>query len=1068
MRKVIVLMMVLCMFGLANAAVYTWTGDGDGISWSDGDNWDLGTVPSTDEDSAVIEANDLTIDVNVPEVMEIIFDTTDSNVSTGTLTISGVWVNITGPGSDTGIGPHGSQDEPFLINYGGKGIAVVNINNGAIVNVGDDGWRSGDEAESLTTFNITGPDTTVTSTDNFRFADHGVVNVNITNGASAKLDNFRFGDNNDGFCNLLIDDSEIDCQNLQIGDDGAAFVTFTNTTVFADEYSWNGRRAKTDSKMTLNDSLVVFTDRVRFVADGTQDGGDASLFIETNGNSTLYCKGELNMVVEDGHPVEVNLVEGTFAGNEVNFGLSADYLDMEFVAGSFYAGGNRVADINELITAGVMRIQDGSGSNLVGPNYMSAQDITFLGGVPDKRYAHGFVPYNQMVDSLPGSSLQWLAADGADNYNVYWGETSPPDFLANVSGTTLAVDSIPSGVYYYRVDANDGGVIYAGPELKYFATKGKATNPVPGDGDEFAPSPIAAMLEWTQGGPWVEEHVIYFGTDEDAVADANTSSDEYLTTNIGNGANTVSVGVLELGTDYYWRVDEQSTEYLVPGDVWSFTTADHFLIDDFESYNAVDNKIYDTWIEQGNAIVRLDDVIVHGGDQAMGLDYYGDSSAKKSFASSDFTSSDVKALVMYFYGEASNDADLPYAALSSGVTVEYDGVAADTAADEWIEWNIDMADFGATLTGITSVTVGMDLNDDDNAGILYVDNIRLYQSRCVPEFSGLTADFNEDCKVDGDDLGELADTWLDEGWGLVTSTAPDAGKLQIRYTFETDSAGSAVIADSSTNGYNGTWISDSNETPLNLTAERLDSSSAAEGSVSFKFIDNDLVPEGYAGIMVPDAACAFADDTQEITVSMWIVNNMTQAEIDNESRDSGVRIWAMRMWEYDDDEWDDTVVLEAPGDDQNEVYSLEDDDEDISYEAGPWEDQTDWANYIYVKDTGEEYLAIYKDGVLVAYGDSDEEMEEPTLIMIGCGADRAPDAAEELNDGMTGNIDDFRIYSYAVSPAEALGIAGAASHFYDIADQPFNSPADLVDDNKINFADYAGIADEWMDEVLWP
>ena len=45
----------------ASGALITWNGDGDGISWTDGDNWDLNQVPAA-ADNIVI--NSATVDFN--------------------------------------------------------------------------------------------------------------------------------------------------------------------------------------------------------------------------------------------------------------------------------------------------------------------------------------------------------------------------------------------------------------------------------------------------------------------------------------------------------------------------------------------------------------------------------------------------------------------------------------------------------------------------------------------------------------------------------------------------------------------------------------------------------------------------------------------------------------------------------------------------------------------------------------------------------------------------------------------------------------------------------------------
>jgi hypothetical protein len=67
--------------------------------------------------------------------------------------------------------------------------------------------------------------------------------------------------------------------------------------------------------------------------------------------------------------------------------------------------------------------------------------------------------------------------------------------------------------------------------------------------------------------------------------------------------------------------------------------------------------------------------------------------------------------------------------------------------------------------------------------------------------------------------------------------------------------------------------------------------------------------------------------------------------------------------------------------------------------------------------------------------------------------------------GYDGLIDDFRIYNYALSQSE---IAHAATNGTGIFDLPLMIPADLNVDNQVNFTDFALLADNWLENGLWP
>jgi hypothetical protein len=66
----------------------------------------------------------------------------------------------------------------------------------------------------------------------------------------------------------------------------------------------------------------------------------------------------------------------------------------------------------------------------------------------------------------------------------------------------------------------------------------------------------------------------------------------------------------------------------------------------------------------------------------------------------------------------------------------------------------------------TSPTIG-------GTGTIYVDDIRVYPSRCVPSFAKPTADLSGNCVVDYADLVIMAGEWLGSGAGLVADLDRD-------------------------------------------------------------------------------------------------------------------------------------------------------------------------------------------------------------------------------------------------------------------------------------------------------
>ena len=109
----------------------------------------------------------------------------------------------------------------------------------------------------------------------------------------------------------------------------------------------------------------------------------------------------------------------------------------------------------------------------------------------------------------------------------------------------------------------------------------QAHNPTPNTGaTDVYP---AVVLGWVAGSGALTHH-IYFGTDANAVSDANT-----LTAGIYKGSQPLeqtafTPAAIALSNNYYWRVDEANDTAVTKGNIWQFTIADYALIDDFESY----------------------------------------------------------------------------------------------------------------------------------------------------------------------------------------------------------------------------------------------------------------------------------------------------------------------------------------------------------------------------------------------------------------------------------------------------------------------------------------------------
>jgi len=280
----------------------------------------------------------------------------------------------------------------------------------------------------------------------------------------------------------------------------------------------------------------------------------------------------------------------------------------------------------------------------------------------------------------------------------------------------------------------------------------RATAPYPANTALNAPQTL--LLRWNAGQE-ASHHDVYFGDSAAAVAGADAA-----TTGIYQGrqtvaADTFNAGVLEWNKTYYWRIDEvnnASADSPWAGSVWSFTTADFLVIDDFESYtDAEGSSIYETWIDgwanntSGSRVGYLDppfaeQIIVHGGTQSMPLDYNNVnapyySEAERTFARmQDLTVNGVNTLVLFIRGKATNDAAPLYLGLEDsagklGIVKHAD--AGVTQATAWTEWKIPLSEF--TAAGVNAAKVKkMYIGLGDKAhpvpggyGLLFVDDIRV-------------------------------------------------------------------------------------------------------------------------------------------------------------------------------------------------------------------------------------------------------------------------------------------------------------------------------------------------------
>ncbi len=362
--------------------------------------------------------------------------------------------------------------------------------------------------------------------------------------------------------------------------------------------------------------------------------------------------------------------------------------------------------------------------------------------------------------------------------------------------------------YYWRIDEVNEAYVggpneppgppdgrWKGPVWS-FEVEGRAKNPYPPH-RAVDVSPLAE-LSWTAGVD-ANSHDVYFGTNWDEVNDATTSSAGIYQTTTSGGNTGYEPWYYDFAPEfkqtYYWRIDEVNAA-TIKGHVWSFTTADYIVVDDFDSYanNAELWAVWDDyWVNGSDAEIFLetDSNFTRDGNSMRyeytnstftGGKYIGaqvDADPIDLECGRDWTITGAKALVLYFLGD-------PCTVISDVGAVrpwlELEDTSANTGwvmypdpnhvnEPSWHEWNIDLSIFdacGVTLSNIERLTIGIggsrvgQKSKASTTNRLWIDDIRLYPPRCVPQY-GPAGDLTGDCVANIVDLKIMTRQWVTAG-----------------------------------------------------------------------------------------------------------------------------------------------------------------------------------------------------------------------------------------------------------------------------------------------------------------
>jgi hypothetical protein len=198
----------------------------------------------------------------------------------------------------------------------------------------------------------------------------------------------------------------------------------------------------------------------------------------------------------------------------------------------------------------------------------------------------------------------------------------------------------------------------------------------------------------------------------------------------------------------------------------------------------------ETWSGRAAANPALEYLTpAHEGSKSMRVDYTGSGAVSRlepfvdgkhpHGQNGDFSLGQAQALSLWFKGDPDNAPGAMFAQLTtvvpSGHTqrVMYDGDPTDLQIPYWQEWTMSLkalstgkpadpvGEMGLPITKIKDVGVGI---IGAGGGTMFFDDLRIYPTRCVPMY-GPAYDLTDDCGVDREDMGVVANAWLAEEGG---------------------------------------------------------------------------------------------------------------------------------------------------------------------------------------------------------------------------------------------------------------------------------------------------------------
>ncbi len=678
-------------------------------------------------------------------------------------------------------------------------------------------------------------------------------------------------------------------------------------------------------------------------------------------------------------------------------------------------------------------------------------------------------------DLSPAALIQYIVYC-SNNLAAVEGRTAP-SYPAGSNSVSVAQMTIGE-TYYWAVDTVDTTfTVRPGENIWHFTVEdGIVSNPNPTDTASTDANPT---MTWTPGAG-VVTHDVYLSDDW---GDVNDRNPDCLTV---RSANNYTPGGLELSKTYYWAVDEDNDDgTLSSGPIWSFTTYDYFILDDFESYSNK-SEILQKWSESDPTETKMylyhNINNVHSGNVSVKIalanifsPYYEYIYREGINVPTDITLKGTGAyLSLWFAGHEGSQQEKVYVKLeddaNSFVIAYPNNVSPDLTAivdANWHEWRIALSEFtNVDLTNIQRFTLGIgdELNPTPTLGqsIVYFDDIEVHPRACLLSSE---ADITGDCVVDWYDVEIMADDWLmtDQHHIIIPAPPPNdcpitptAPGLVAHYTLN-EPFGIRVPWEPWNYNFPDAIDASCNHDGIMYSAVNPPIVTGRQGTHYYTdHQDNDY--KGGAITIDPSSGLTYIDcgsssgsndpnwadftDTNAFTVATWVRPNYHQSDGPNfgsiiTKGDEGA--WALqRHWQS----WNISFYVDVPGmpwgglSSNPAPYNGLDGillTGPVNVFDGGWHHAVGTFEVI---DENNSRACLYIDGILDASIDLDGSPMGTNDYDVWIGSNSA------LGGGRSwwGDIDDVRIYNYALSAEQVCHLSKDAPNL--VACYEFEGNAD--------------------------